>query len=92
MMIEFFIEHAKIRADSKNLAWHEILKVARDKQVVEEATFEEICESMSRRQTVRQTGLDVSEELDSELQVFAEIYAKNAIEAFKKHAGGRNDG
>ena len=92
MMIGFFIENAKIRFDDQNLAWHEVLEIAHDKQLAEEVMFEEICERLSGRQTLRQTGFEVSEELGSELQVFAEIYAKNAIEAFKKHAGGRNDG
>lgn len=91
MMINFFVAHGLICFDGQELAWEKILELAREKQATGEMTFTEICESMSGR-TARQTEIDVSEELGDELQVFAEIYAKNAIEAFKKHTGGGNNG
>lgn len=81
------MEHGRIRVEGRNLLWEEVVKVAQNKQTAEDMTFAEVCESMSGR-TVCRTELEVPEQLGDELKLFAEVYAKNAIEAFKKHTGG----
>lgn len=91
LMIRFFVEHGSVQVNGQNLGWESVLSLARAKQERENLAFAEVCEEMSGR-TARRTELEVNEQLHDELQGFAEIYAKNAIEAFKKHTGGRNDG
>lgn len=84
MMIDYFVEHGVINFDGQNLAWAEILELAREKQVVAEVAFAEVCEEMGRR-TVRQTEMEVPDELQGKLQNYADLYAKNAIQAFRKY-------
>ena len=88
----FFIEQGKIRCDDQQLGWEDVLQLAKQRQLQGALTFDEIQKEISGR-TARPTETDLSEELQGELKIFAEIYAKSALEAFKNHKkGGRNGG
>lgn len=84
VMIDFFVKQGEIRCDSHQLRWEDVLELAKQKQTQGNLTFNEIQKEISGR-TARQTELDLSEELQNELKIYAELYAKSALEAFKNH-------
>lgn len=90
-MIDFFIEQGKIRCDDQQLGWEDVLQLAKQRQLQGNLTFEEVQKGFSGR-TARPTESDLSEELQDELKIFAEIYAKSALEAFKNHKKGERNG
>ena len=82
-MIASFVAHGELEIDDQKMTWPECVAYLKSKLVKEELSVEEI----QQQTRANKPSAEMPEPLREELEVFANMYVQNAMQAFKKHVG-----
>lgn len=82
-MIASFVAKGELEIDGQKMTWPESVVYLKFKLAEKGLSIEEIQQQTRRNKA----STEVPEPLREELEMFAEMYAQNAIQAFKKHVG-----